>query len=83
MADIERIMGCLSTQLTILGGMAVHLTPEGGMDVELTPRGGMAVTLAPVCAVDLGPLIPPNALLTVDGIPFITSDGYYLIVVPS
>lgn len=73
MANIERITGCLTTRVTILGGMDVHLTP----------KGGMSVSLAPVCAVDLGPLIPPNALLTVDGRPFITADGYYLIVVPS
>lgn len=83
MANIERITGCLTTQVTILGGMEVYLSPQGGMDVHLTPKGGMSVSLAPVCAVDLGPLIPPNALLTVDGRPFITADGYYLIVVPS
>lgn len=52
----------------------------GCITVKLTDIGGITVSLRPVCAVDLGPVVPLNALRTVDGIPLITSDGYYLIV---
>ena len=50
------------------------------MTVRLTALGGMTVTLLPVCSVDDG-IIPDNCLMTVDGIPLITEDGCYLIVV--
>lgn len=53
---------------------------SGCLTVKLTAIGGISVTLAPVCSVDIGD-IPSGALMTVDGIPLITEDGYYLIVV--
>jgi hypothetical protein len=52
---------------------------SGCLTVRLTPIGGITTILAPVCSVDIGS-IPDGALLTYDGIPFITSDGYFLIV---
>ena len=53
---------------------------SGCLTVRLTALGGMTVTLLPVCSVDDG-IIPDNCLMTVDGIPLITEDGCYLIVV--
>lgn len=52
----------------------------GCLTVRLTPIGGITTILAPVCSVDIG-IIPDGALLTCDGMPLITKDGYYLIVV--
>ena len=53
---------------------------SGCLTVKLTAIGGITVTLLPVCSVDNG-LIPEGALMTVDGIPLITEDECYLIVV--
>lgn len=53
---------------------------SGCLTVKLTALGGITVTLFPVCLVDRG-LIPDGALMTVDGIPLITEDDCYLIVV--
>lgn len=52
---------------------------SGCLTVKLTAIGGISVTLAPVCSVDIG-TIPDNVLMTVDGRPFVTADGYYLVV---
>lgn len=52
---------------------------SGCLTVRLTPIGGITSILAPVCSVDIG-IVPDGALLTFDGIPFITSDGEFLIV---
>ena len=70
----------MEEKVHISGCLSVGITPSGGISVKLIPRGGISVLLAPVCAVDLGPVLPPNVLLTVDNIPFVTADGYYLIV---
>lgn len=51
----------------------------GCLTVKLKAIGGISVTLAPVCSVDMGD-IPSGALMTVDNIPLVTTDGYYLIV---
>lgn len=57
---------------------------SGCLRVALTVLGGMTVTLAPVCDSGLQPTdFPAGALCDVHGIPFITSDGYYLIVANS
>lgn len=52
---------------------------SGCLTVRLTAMGWITVTLAPVCSVDIG-IVPAGALLTVDGTPLVTQDGYYLIV---
>lgn len=52
---------------------------SGCLTVKLTAIGGISVTLSPVCSVDLG-TVPDNALMTSDGTPLISYDGYYLIV---
>ena len=53
---------------------------SGCLTVKLTAIGGLTVRLSPVCSVDDG-LIPEGCLMTVDGIPLITEDDCYLIVV--
>ena len=66
------------------GCVTVKLISQGGIVVDLVARGGITGTLAPVCATNLEPHdIPVGALCTANGIPFITSDGYYLIVAQS
>ena len=54
---------------------------SGCLRVALTVMGGMTVTLAPVCATNLGPSdLPDGVLMTVDGRPIMTADGYWLVV---
>lgn len=53
---------------------------SGCLTVRLESKGGMTVRIALVCATNIGPHVPANALCTVGGIPLITSDGYFLIV---
>ena len=55
---------------------------SGCLRVALTVMGGMTVTLAPVCATNLEPRdYPDGVLMTVDGRPIMTADGYWLVVV--
>jgi len=53
---------------------------SGCLTVKLTAVGGITVILSPVCSVDDG-LLPDGALMTVDNIPLITEDDFYLVVV--
>ena len=55
---------------------------SGCITVKLTGIGGITVRLVPVCAVNLQPNdYPDGCLMTTDGRPIMTSDGYYLVVV--
>lgn len=55
---------------------------SGCLRVALTVLGGMTVTLAPVCATNLEPSdLPDGVLMTTDGRPIMTADGYWLVVV--
>ena len=55
---------------------------SGCITVTLTGIGGITVRLVPVCSVNLGPNdYPDGCLMTTDGRPIMTADGYYLVVV--
>ena len=52
---------------------------SGCLTVKLESKGGITTFLAPLCSVDLG-TIPDGVLMTSDGRPIMTADGYYIIV---
>jgi len=52
----------------------------GCITVKLTGIGGITVRLVPVCSVNLGEPLPDGVLITTDGRPIMTADGYYLVV---
>jgi len=55
---------------------------SGCITVRLTAIGGLTVRLVPVCATNLEPSdLPDGVLMTVDGMPIMTADGYWLVVV--
>lgn len=57
-----------------------HLS--GCLRVALEAMGGLTVRLVPVCATNLGPSdLPDGVLMTVDGRPIMTADGYWLVVI--
>ena len=56
-----------------------HLS--GCLRVALEAKGGMTVTVSLVCATNLEPHdYPDGVLMTVDGRPIMTADGYWLVV---
>jgi len=71
--------GFVRVELRAIGGVSVGVSPVGGARMGLSPSGGIEARLVLVLAPDTSE-VPAGALCTVDGLPLVTADGYYLIV---